>query len=366
MSPADLLKDCVRKVDTKNHFISWFNPKTGFYIRTGILDISGKDTGEDPFMCDYPELIDVGIMGSCIHGKSGLCVKSGIQCYQNGLNKSMPDMTLYDFKSIVDQSKGKTFQFALGGRGDPNKHADFQAIVKYCRENNIAPNYTTSGFRIEDREIEVTKEYCGAVAVSWYRSDHTIYAINKFIKIGMKTNIHYVLSRSTIDEAIERLKNNGFPQGINAVIFLLHKPVGLGSKENVLDVNDPKVDEFFKIIDEHRPSFKIGFDSCTVPAIINRCKNISLDSIDTCEGSRYSSYCTADMKLLPCSFDQDHKWAVDLRTSTIHEAWHSDNFNSFRNHFHTSCPSCPSRKSCMGGCPIKTEITLCDRKVFLP
>jgi radical SAM protein with 4Fe4S-binding SPASM domain len=359
-----ILKDCIKKVDIKNKFISFFNPKTGFYVRTGILDITGKDTGEDPFMCDYPELIDVGIMGTCDHGKSGMCIAAGVGCYQNGLNKSLPNMTLEDFKTIVDQSKGKTFQYALGGRGDPNKHEQFEGILKYCRDNKIVPNYTTSGYNITDSEVAITKEYCGAVAVSWYRHEHTYKAIDKFLKAGMKTNIHYVLGQNTIEEAINRVKNDDFPKGINAVIFLLHKPVGLGSQKHVLQSDDPRVNDFFKAIDTFKTSFKVGFDSCTVPAIINRCKNVSLESIDTCEGGRYSCYCTADMKLLPCSFDQDLKWAVDLRTSSIHDAWHSDKFNSFRTHFHTACPDCPSRKSCMGGCPIKTEITLCERKVF--
>ena len=31
-------------------------------------------------MGSYPHLIDVGIMGHCIHGKTGLCVKAGIVC----------------------------------------------------------------------------------------------------------------------------------------------------------------------------------------------------------------------------------------------------------------------------------------------
>ena len=50
---------------------------------------------------------------------------------------------------------------------------------------------------------------------------------------GIKTNIHYVLGNNSIDEAIERLKNNDFSKGINAIIFLLHKPVGLGQENNV-------------------------------------------------------------------------------------------------------------------------------------
>ena len=73
----------IRKYDKKNRYISMFNPDTGFYMCTGILDEHGKDTGVDPFMSSFPELIDVGVMGFCKHGRSGLCIKSGVQCYQN-------------------------------------------------------------------------------------------------------------------------------------------------------------------------------------------------------------------------------------------------------------------------------------------
>ena len=48
--------------DEKYGFNEMFNPKSGFYIRTGVLH-DGKDSGIDPFMRNFPALIDVGIMG---------------------------------------------------------------------------------------------------------------------------------------------------------------------------------------------------------------------------------------------------------------------------------------------------------------
>ena len=66
--------------DKKYHFKTFFDTKSGLYMRTGVLDENGKDTGKDPFMASYPHLIDVGIMGHCIHGKTGLCAKAGIGC----------------------------------------------------------------------------------------------------------------------------------------------------------------------------------------------------------------------------------------------------------------------------------------------
>jgi radical SAM protein with 4Fe4S-binding SPASM domain len=357
----------IHKLDSKNKFMSAFDPKTGHYMRTGVLiqTDDGKlvDSGIDPFMTDFPELIDVGIMGHCIHGASGLCVKSGVECYQNGLGTKVENMTLENFKRIVDECKGKTFQFALGGRGDVNKYEHFEEALKYANANSIVPNYTTSGLDLTDREVQLTKEYCGAVAVSWYRSEYTLHAIDMFLKAGIKTNIHYVLGNNSIDEAIERLQTpDGFPSGINAIIFLLHKPVGLGSQDNVLSPDDLRVKQFFDLIDGSKFPYKIGFDSCSVPGLINNTKHLNPDSFDTCEGGRWSMYITSDMLALPCSFDNQEKfWGYDINTDTVHNAWHSAQFDAFRDHFRNSCPNCKNRLACMGGCAIRREIVLCSR-----
>lgn len=352
----------IIKVDKKNKFKSMFNPKTGFYMRTGVIE-DGVDTGVDPFMTSFPELIDVGIMGHCVHGKTGLCIKSGVECYQNGLCVHEPNMTFENFKRIVDECKGKTFQFALGGRGDVDQHENFEDILRYCRENDIVPNFTSSGLGFTDEIVRLCKEYCGAVAISWYRQNHTLKAIDMLLSAGVKTNIHYVLGKNSIDEAIDRLRNNDFPAGINAVVFLLHKNVGLGTNANVLDNNDDKVKEFFSLIDGGKFDFKIGFDSCTVPGLINHTHNINKDSFDTCEGGRWSMYITSDMKALPCSFDnQELRWAYDISNDTIQNAWDSAQFEAFRSHFRNSCSDCGRRNECMGGCPIRREIVLCGRK----
>lgn len=352
----------VRKTDKKNKFISMFNTETGSYMRTGVIE-NGKDTGVDPFMSSFPELIDVGVMGHCVHGKNGLCIKSGVQCYQNGLGVHQPNMSYENFKRIVDECKGKTYQLALGGRGDVDQHENFEDILRYCRQNSIVPNFTSSGLGFTEEIVEICREYCGAVAISWYRQEHTYRAIQMLLDAGVKTNIHYVLGNNSIDEAISRLETGDFPKGINAVIFLLHKPVGLGQENNVLDMSDPRVKKFFELIDNNQFDFKIGFDSCTVPALVNLTSKINPDSCDTCEGGRWSAYITSDMKMLPCSFDnQELRWAYDISEDSIQNAWDSEQFEDFRNHFRNSCSGCSKRSECMGGCPIRRQIVLCNRK----
>ena len=347
--------------DKKYNYKYAFDTETGGYVRTGILDQDGKDTGVDPFMGSYPHLIDVGIMGHCIHGKTGLCAKAGIGCYQSGLLIEKPNMTIEDFKWIAEQSKGKCNQFALGGRGDPDQHEHFEKILQICRDNNLVPNFTTSGYGMTPRIAELCHEYCGAVAVSWYRSEYTINAIKMLRDAGVTTNIHYVLGDNSIDEATERLENGTFPDGINAVVFLLHKPAGQGTQENVLSPIDPRVKRFFEEVDNGRHKHKVGMDSCCVPGLVNYCQNVLSEAIDTCEGGRFSCYISADMKMLPCSFDQDERYAVSLHDHTVEEAWNSKEFDSFRTSLRSRCPECEDRNDCMGGCPLMPEIVLCGR-----
>ena len=347
--------------DKQNHFKYAFDTETGTYIRTGILDENGRDTGVDPFMASYPHLIDVGIMGHCIHGRKGLCAKAGIGCYQSGMLVEQPDMTLEDFESIAKQSSHRCNQFALGGRGDPDQHEHFEEILKICRRYDLVPNFTTSGYGMTPEIAEICRKYCGAVAVSWYRNSYTYDAIQMLLDAGVRTNIHYVLGKNSIDESIRRLKENDFPKGINAEIFLLHKPAGQGTKANVLSVDDPRVAEFFAQLDAVHP-FKVGMDSCNVPGAVRFCRSILPESLDTCEGGRYSCYIGPDMVMVPCSFDQKHVYEVSLRDKTIEEAWNSERFEAFRNKMRGACPACEKRSLCMGGCPLMPEIVFCDRK----
>lgn len=119
------------KMRRERDFVSFFDEITGQYIRTGIME-NGKDSGKDPFMASFPELLDVGIMGHCVHGQKGLCMRAGVECYQDGLHRNDANMSIDDFESIARQCSGRTYQFALGGCGDPDQHEDFADILKAC------------------------------------------------------------------------------------------------------------------------------------------------------------------------------------------------------------------------------------------
>lgn len=348
-------------VDKKFNYAAVLDPVSGLSIRTNRFDSEGNDTGEDPFQAEFPELLDIGIMGHCAHGLSGRCRQSGVECYQSGWHLQEPNLTLEQYRRIIDECKGRTLQVALGGRGDPDMHEQFGEILAYSRENNVIPNFTTSGFGLREALLPVIKKYCGAVAVSWYRSEYTINAIEMLTSAGIKTNIHYCLNHDTLQEATRRLRESSFPKGVNRIIFLLHKPVGMGKKDNMLDYKNPDVKDFFSLFDREEYADIAGFDSCSVPALLTFTHRIHPSAMEPCEASRFSAYISPDFKLYPCSFEKKAEAGISLTHSSIEEAWNSAAFSDFRKRFVNRCRECSDYMQCLGGCPVLPEITICPK-----
>lgn len=346
--------------DERFRFYELFNEKTGFFLRTNVIDENNHFTDEEPRFRSFPELIDIGIVGSC-HTGGIICKSFGVDCYQGNANAK--DMDFAKFKRIIDEIEGKSFQIALGGKGDPNKHKDFTKFVRYASKHNVVPNLTTSGYLINDKEIKAIKKYCGAVAVSFYSklvngiesNPQTIEAIKRLLEYRVTTNIHYVVSTKTIDDLILRLETDSFPKGINALILLLYKPVGYGSKSYVI-TNDEKIKRLFDLLKKQR-GFQIGFDSCFVPLCINYFESESKISLQTCEAARFSCYIAPDFKMYPCSFGQFEGYSVDLNYSTIRQAWGSNKIRSFLYKKPERCTEC--NKDCIAGCPLNLNQNIC-------
>lgn len=341
------------------NFFEIFNEENGTLIRSDV-------NGVDPLMRSFPELLDVGIMGHCDSGD--YCRKAGVDCYQRGLAVHAPHMSYENFVEIVKQAAGKTFQIALGGAGDPNKHPQFEEILKVCRAYRIVPNMTTSGLLVTDDEIKLIQKYCGAVAVSWYSrlikgresNPETINTVERLIKGGCVTNIHYVVSKDTIDEAILRLERDLIPQGVNAVVFILYKPVGNGVVEKTLRSSDVRVEKFLSLATKIKHPYKVGFDTCFTPAILRWTDNVPTASIDACEAATFSMYIDSQMNCYPCSFGI---WGKNISESmndkTLREIWMGEKFASFREQKKGKCINCGKREHCQDGCRLGIDIELC-------
>ena len=311
--------------------------------------------GKDPFMAEGPHLLDIGIMGRC--KRADVCTL----CYQNASTEGI-NMDIKDYVNLLDQTKNTLLQVALGGAGSPDEHPQFAEIIQETRARGIVPNYTTSGWDVTPQIAELTKKYCGAVAVSWYNEDIQLKAINEFLKQECITNLHFVLHKNSIEEAMDILEGKHFHSDLfaklNAIVFLLFKPIGKGSPKLKLEY-DHKLSHFLEIVEEGDYPFKVGFDSCSVPALIS---SIDVNPIlmEACEGGRFSAYVHSDLTLKTCSFDVQNKFSVSLKENDFKTIWGGEKFNSFRNLMKT-CTGCP-KTHCLGACVLHPEITLCKFK----
>lgn len=321
------------KVVKNDKYIIIFNPKTGEEVLSGI------DGYLDPFVLNYPSMLDIGIMGHCDNKCSF--------CYQG--DKWEENMSLEGFKLIIDQSKDYVNQVALGGRGDPNQHKYFKEILKYSVDNNIIPNYTTSGINLTDDQIEVSKQFCGAVAVSMHSNNYTWDSLKRLMDANVKTNIHFIVTKNNIEEIFKLIQGIDIwdkkvnLDKLNAVVFLLFKPAGRGKNLDWSPTKD-QLKTFSELIKKPNTKFKVGMDSCLINKVSQARELTELEEMftDTCEGSRMSCYITPDERLVPCSFGDHDRYGIDISKGNLQEVWMTGkSFMDFRKILNENKACCP-------------------------
>lgn len=333
-------------------YSTFFNARTGFFAR---VPEAGKP---EPFWSPHgPELMDISITNWCDKG-CAFCYKSSTR---HGTH-----MALADYKRVIDEAaKMGTFQVALGG-GNPNQHPDFVEILDFTRAKGIVPNYTTNGRGLTADILAATKKNCGAVAVSAYAPfSETEDTIRLLTEHGIKTNVHFILDRDSIDTAIAWLRDPpAFLKSINALIFLNYKPSGRKVFEEKLLRHSHRLEEFFKLATSSEAKLKVGFDACCVSGVFAR-TNASTDLVDACDAGRFSLYVSEDMRVYPCSFQSGLIDGDKLtEDNSLLEIWHtSENVRSFRRYFSSDrCGGCSLKKNCMNGCPIFDDLVVCGNR----
>lgn len=322
----------LRHITTKGYNYL-FNPKTGMTIRYG------DELSEDPFMAPVPELADISINNVCDRGCEF--------CYKNS-NMKGKTMSLQDYEEVL-RNLPLTWQLALGG-GEPTLHPDFIEILRMTREDyDKIPNYTTNGIHLTDAIIKASKEYCGAVAVSYNEVDDIwVEAIRRFIEAGVKTNIHFVVSEETFQIGMNLLTALAVTpevygiSDLNAIVFLLYKPVGRADRSKQLTKESAM--QFLEYVFA-QDEVKIGFDTCFMKHIrdAEQAEKISMswEQVDTCESGRFSVYVSEDLEVIPCSFGCSSDYKESLRERPLKDIWFGKKFESFRKVLEDDCFSCP-------------------------
>jgi sulfatase maturation enzyme AslB (radical SAM superfamily) len=177
---------------------------------------------------DYPEFYDLSFGDKCDTGKCPWCYAKGNpkgKHYSNIVDK------LKNYFGSMDSNQ-RPFQVAIGGQQEPLEHPEFWLAVKTLKELDIVPNYTTNGVLFDDEVAELTKKYCGGVAITLHPhlEVHWKKAIDVAQKHNIKTNIHYVVSD---ENSITKLEETYYVYGnlVDYFVLLPHMNVGYAEKD---------------------------------------------------------------------------------------------------------------------------------------
>jgi len=338
---------CLIRNCKENGYILGFDRDEGTFIRYG-------KNGSEPF-CNTtgPELLDIAITNYC-EMECDFCYRAS--------NRQGSFMDLGDYELIMEQAeKAGVLQVALGG-GNPNQHPQFVQILKKTRDYNIVPSYTTNGQGMTDEIYAATKQFCGAMAVSWYEPYADAQEVIKQARAyGIKVNIHLMLNKLSLSQAIELMEKHSELLGnINAIIFLNYKPVHSTDALCLTDGNE--INDFFDFVKKIK-NCKIGFDSCMISFLPLLGDGLLKETVDFCEAARFSAYISENLLLYPCSFMNDISGnGIDLRKHSLQDGWRfGEAFLKMRDklsrpgaqrHPIPACQTCETYGMCHGGCPI--------------
>lgn len=328
----------MKYIKDKYGYTLLFDEKSGIAIRG---DFEGKNIF---WKQSGPELLDISITNYCDKG-CDFCYR------QSNVNGKFMSIQLFK-KIILDAQKLGVYQIAIGG-GNPNQHPHFIDFLKISRLHGIVPSYTTNGIGMTNDIYYATKQFAGAVAVSWYKPyELPESVIRKCFDLKIPINIHFVLNNDNIKQAYE-LINNDIVNFVNAIIFLTYKPVGK-VKHNVLTDSHQLKSLLLTLTSYDR--CKIGFDSCMISHLVKHDYDIDPESIDFCEAARFSAFISEEGLMYPCSFmSASPKFGCDLSHSSMIDIWkNSEVFVKLRDRLHSpndKCIGCSHYISCHGGCP---------------
>ncbi len=320
---------------------------------TGVTFRWGSSLRDNPILAPWPELVDISI--------SNHCSKGCIFCYRDS-KADESFMRLDDYKYILQELNspewGNVFQIALGG-GEPLEHPQWREIIDATRSYNVISNLTTNGNKLDNDAVNFLNGKIGAIAISISDlEDINSDIINLLIERTIKTNIHYVLSQRSLQQAINILLGayDQLLAGINSIIFLTHKPAGRAENKDCLILNDD-LKKFIGLIDR-RCKIRVGFDACFVPALLHFTK-INPDFVDSCECGFFSVFIDEKLDVKPCSFANNDNFTYNLKHYSFKEIWGSK-YKIYRDSIINKCQNiCNNRNNCKGACPYYKEINYC-------
>jgi len=313
----------------KSRDYNWiFNEKNGNFARWGHT----KEA--DPQMSTIgPELADIEVSTIC-HRACPWCYKSNTKVGRN--------MSFETFKKVFDKIPKNITQVAFG-IGDIDGNPELWDMMRYCRENDVVPNITINGDRLDQDHVDLLAHYCGAVAVSHYDDEVCFRAIRMLRDAGIEqVNIHKLVAAETYESCINLVTNP--PKGVNAIVFLGLKTIGDRNTFTPMAMKEYSILIHLGL----KSDVKIGMDSCSANKFLEVVrghkdyKSFAMMA-EPCESTCFSIYVNTDGFAYPCSFVESKYYGINMLEvdDFIEEVWYSKEFRTFRHKLWKCNRSCP-------------------------
>lgn len=315
----------------------------------------GADLRQNPSRAPWPELADISISNHCTKG-CPFCYKNSTDNHEFMSAEEYAEVLQY----LHSDQWGNVFQVALGG-GEPLEHPEFEKILQITQAAGIVANFTTNGLHLNQSSIRQFAGRVGSVALSvGAASEIDPQKIRLLVEAGLRVNIHFILSASSLEDAAALLDGhyNDVLQGVGSVIFLTYKPAGRASSDECLRM-DERLRAFIDRVDRNACTARIGFDACFVPLLMHF-TDVNVDFIDPCECGFFSIYIDEKQNVKPCSFCNQGKYVYSLKEHSFQEIW--DNLlEGYRQEvLDAACTAdCKNHENCRGKCDFYDELALC-------
>jgi radical SAM protein with 4Fe4S-binding SPASM domain len=321
-----------------------------------------------------PTLVDLQLTLKCNMGCPHCYASSG---------PAGEDMPFEGALALLDDlAEAGVCQLALGG-GEPLLHPRFIEILYHASSRGLVPNLTTTGDGMTPAVLRALAECCGAVALSLEglhedfdrrrRSGFAFFqAMHDRLRAhGISTVFQVTLSVENMPCLASIVDYCLSCPDLYGVIFLAYKSVGRGEgyQTPLAAMPSPELypmlrDAFLRLSGHTR----VGYDCCLTPGIVGIDGDLGhgeANLLEGCSAARTSVGITTGLDVVPCTFLMNQPLG-NLRRQTFMDIWRGEPANRFRRKMDAIvdekeiCRLCPSRRSCLGGCP-EWDLIRCPR-----
>lgn len=322
----------IRVLKTKD-YKSVFDFKTGYFLSFNKKKYSPLG----------PETLEVEIAkGNCPHRCKF--------CYRYNQNEESKNMSLTEFKTLIDKIPPTLTQISLGVTGIQT-NPDTESIIDYCISKRIKPNITITGIDLTDEFAQRVVPKLGGIGISVYENkvELAFQTLERIKRYGHKqVGFQMIVAKETLEftyQVINRFLASGTKIKPDHLVLITPKPVK-GSEFTLLDKDEYR--NLLKYCLHNK--INVGLDQCSKPRLIKVISDRLINNIDSCECSFFTAFIDVYGNYWHCGFSEIsdkkiHDKMNVFEVKKFEEIWESETLQKLRNDITSKeddeCRLCP-------------------------